>query len=199
MSLVYQPTGERGRPELQGTLCEPDCLSPLGAEPVAYRIIEILGDRPRAWVGAYRTRDWNGVRSRLSLWNKGGGRVLPGLKRRRREEADVILLDKWPRDLRVASGPAPADPQFSSFVVSISPGEIAEIRAGFRRVGFEPGTTAGKIERQAVLDFQRHYGLTVDGLIGKQTLSALPSPAAMRPQRPSRRSSPAFSATRGSP
>jgi lysozyme len=126
-----------------------------------------------SWVGAYRTRDWNGVRSRLSLWNKGGGRVLPGLKRRRREEADVILLDKWPRDLRVASGPAPADPQFSSFVVSISPGEIAEIRAGFRRAGFEPGTTAGKIERQAVLDFQRHYGLTVDGLIGKQTLSAL--------------------------
>ncbi len=26
---------------------------------------------------------------------------------------------------------------------------------------------------QAVLDFQSHYGLTVDGLIGKQTLSTL--------------------------
>jgi lysozyme len=42
-----------------------------------------------------------------------------------------------------------------------------------REVGFEPGDTAGKVDRQTVLDFQRHHGLTADGLIGKQTLSAL--------------------------
>lgn len=126
-----------------------------------------------SWVGSYTARDWTGVRSRLALWNKGGGRVLPGLERRRREEADVILLDRWPRDLRVASGVAPADPQFATFVISVSPAEIAEIRDAFREIGFEPGITAGKIDRQAVLDFQRHYRLTVDVLIGKQTLSAL--------------------------
>jgi lysozyme len=126
-----------------------------------------------SWVGSYKARDWTGVRSRLALWNKGGGRVLPGLERRRREEADVILLDKWPRDLRIASGVAPADAQFATFVISVSPAEIAEIRDALREIGFEPGTTDGKVDRQAVLDFQRHYGLTVDGLIGKQTLSAL--------------------------
>jgi lysozyme len=146
--------------------------------------------------------------------------VLPGLERRRREEADVILLDKWPSDLRIASGPAPVDPQFASFVISVSASEIAEIREAFREIGFEPGATAGKIDRQAVLDFQRHYGLTVDGLIGKQTLSALQreldarrkskqggagrpvaalSPAATRPSRPTRRSSRASSAIHGSP
>jgi lysozyme len=126
-----------------------------------------------SWVGSYKARDWMGVRSRLALWNKGGGRVLPGLERRRREESDVILLDKWPRDLRIASGVAPADAQFATFVISVSSAEIAEIRDAFREVGYEPGASAGKVDRQAVLDFQRHYGLTVDGLIGKQTLSTL--------------------------
>lgn len=126
-----------------------------------------------SWVGSYKVRDWNGVRSRLALWTKGGGRVLPGLERRRREEADVILLDTWPRDLRIASGVAPADPQFASFVISVSADEIAKIRDAFREIGFHPGATIGKIDRQAVLDFQRHYGLTVDGLIGRQTLSSL--------------------------
>ncbi len=126
-----------------------------------------------SWVGAYKAGDRNGVRTRLALWNRGGGRVLPGLKRRRREEAEIILLDTWPTDLRVASGAAPADPRFASFVISVSASEIADIRDAFREVGFEPGATAGRIERQAVLDFQRHYGLTIDGLIGKQTLSAL--------------------------
>ena len=125
------------------------------------------------WVRSYRAGDWIGVRSRLALWNNGGGRVLPGLKRRRREEAEIILLDKWPADLRVASGVAPADPQFASFVISVSASEIAEIRDAFREVDFEPGAKAGRIDRQAVLEFQSHYGLTVDGLIGKQTLSAL--------------------------
>lgn len=126
-----------------------------------------------SWVGSYKARDWTGVRSRLSLWNKSGGRVLPGLERRRREEADVILLDTWPRDLRVASGVAPADPQFASFVISVSADEIDEIRDALREIGFDPGTTVGRIDRQAVLDFQRHYGLTVDGLVGRQTLSSL--------------------------
>jgi lysozyme len=125
------------------------------------------------WVSAYKTNDAAGVRSRLTLWNKGGGRVLPGLQRRRREEADAILLDRWPNDLRVASDAAPLDPGFAAFVISVTGLEIAEIREAFREVGFEPGATVGKVDRHAVIDFQRHFGLTVDGLIGKQTLSAL--------------------------
>jgi lysozyme len=126
-----------------------------------------------SWVGAYKARNWPQVRSKLALWRKGGGRVLPGLKRRRQEEANVILLDKWPNDLRIASRVAPANPQFASFVISVSPDEIARIREALRQIGFEPGPTAGKIDREAVLEFQRYYGLTADGLIGKQTLSTL--------------------------
>jgi lysozyme len=125
------------------------------------------------WVGSYKADDAIGVRSRLALRSKGGGRVLPGLQRRRREEADAILLDRWPNDLRVASDAPPFDPRFATFVISVTSSEIADIRNAFREVGFDPGPTVGKVDRQAVLDFQRHYGLTVDGLIGKQTLSTL--------------------------
>jgi hypothetical protein len=58
-------------------------------------------------------------------------------------------------------------------VISLSDAEIAEIRDAFCEIGFEPGSAAGRIDRQAVVDLQRHHGLTVDGLIGKQTRSAL--------------------------
>jgi lysozyme len=126
-----------------------------------------------SWVNSYKAEDAAGVRSRLALWNKGAGRVLPGLQRRRREEADAILLDRWPNDLRVASDAAPVDPRFAAFVISVTSLGIADIRNAFREVGFDPGPTVGKVDRQAVLDFQRHYGLTADGFIGKQTLSAL--------------------------
>jgi lysozyme len=157
---------------------EPAVRQALGAVPqhafdgaVSFHFTEAIGRA--AWVGAYKTNDTAGVRSRLALWTKGGGRVLPGLQRRRREEADAILLDRWPNDLRVASDPAPLDPRFAAFVISVTGLEITEIREAFREVGFEPGVTIGKVDRQAVLDFQRQYGLTVDGLIGRQTLSSL--------------------------
>lgn len=58
-------------------------------------------------------------------------------------------------------------------LISVSVDEIREIRDVLRQIGFEPGATPGKINRQAVVKFQEKYGLTVDALIGKQTLSAL--------------------------
>lgn len=39
-----------------------------------------------SWVKAWAKRDWQKVQAKLALWNKGGGKVLPGLKRRRDEE-----------------------------------------------------------------------------------------------------------------
>lgn len=34
--------------------------------------------------------DWEGVKLELAKWNRGGGRVLPGLVRRRKAEIDLI-------------------------------------------------------------------------------------------------------------
>lgn len=35
-------------------------------------------------------RDWEGAKYQIKRWNKGGGRVLPGLVRRRQAEADLL-------------------------------------------------------------------------------------------------------------
>lgn len=125
-----------------------------------------------SWVKRYKDGNASGVAAGLAAWCKGGGRVLPGLQRRRKEEAEVILYDRWPANLKVAE-PAKAEPLLARFVISVAPEEIAAIRDGFRAVGFEPGDTEGQIRRDAVEAFQRKYALTVDGLIGKATLSTL--------------------------
>ncbi|KQZ14329.1 hypothetical protein ASD44_09770 [Mesorhizobium sp. Root554] len=112
------------------------------------------------------------VRASLGAWNKAGGKVLPGLKRRRAEEADIILADKWPADLRIAQ--ASVEPgYYAEFVVSVTAEEIVAIRDGFRKTGYEPGDAATKVLRSAVDKFQADHGLTVDGKIGKATLSTL--------------------------
>lgn len=127
-----------------------------------------------SWVKAWAAKNWSGVQSGLNAWVKGGGRVLPGLQRRRREEFDIIRYDRWPTDLKVAAATAQAahDP-YARFVVSVTSAEIAAIRDGFALVGFDPGDKAGHVSRIAVEAFQRRYDLTVDGLIGRATLSTL--------------------------
>jgi lysozyme len=127
-----------------------------------------------SWVPAFLARNMTKARTALSAWNKGGGKVLPGLVRRRAEEADVIILDKWPKNLNFAVVlPLGPEDQFARFVVSVTQVEIAAIRDGFRAVGFDPGKTAGYVLRSAAEAFQRKYGLTVDGKIGRATLSTL--------------------------
>jgi lysozyme len=127
-----------------------------------------------SWVGRYFARDWPGVRARLALWNKGGGRVLPGLERRRREEADIIIDNRWPEDLAIDPRPAvDPDATFAIFVLSMSGAEIRNVREALRDLGFEPGNAPGRVLRTTVTEFQTAYGLTVDGLIGRATLSTL--------------------------
>ncbi|MCC5780771.1 lysozyme [Nitratireductor sp. B36] len=126
-----------------------------------------------SWVKAFRNNNPAKARAKIMLWVKGGGRVLPGLKRRRREEADIILLDKWPAHISIARNPAKPNVAFAGVAIALTPGEIDKIAEGFRSIGYDPGTTPGRISLIAVSDFQRKYDLTVDGVIGKATLSTL--------------------------
>ena len=62
---------------------------------------------------------------------------------------------------------------FARFVISVNETEVAAIRKGMRAVGYEPGAKPGLIARAAVEKFQGDFALTVDGLIGRATLSTL--------------------------
>ncbi|CUH68006.1 Phage-related lysozyme (muraminidase) [Thalassovita gelatinovora] len=123
-----------------------------------------------SWVRVWRNqvKDWGLIGSKMRAWNKGGGKVLPGLTRRRQIEFDILRFGIYP----VTKPNAPAT-GLARIVVSIEPARIATIRAAFAKLGYEPGKDPSGISRNAVKTFQRDHDLTVDGVIGKATLSTL--------------------------
>lgn len=126
-----------------------------------------------SWVKSYLAKKAAETRAKLGLWNKAGGKVLRGLTRRRAEEADILLLGKYPAGIKVSSAPVADSARFAVFVVSITPAEIEEVSAGLKSIGYDPGIVTGMILRSAVEAFQKAYDLTVDGKVGRATLSTL--------------------------
>jgi lysozyme len=124
-----------------------------------------------SWVKAWKDGLWAEVKRRLSLWNKGGGRVLPGLTRRRKEEGDIIIDNAWPAGIE---GPAPEPTvEWAVFVVSVTAEDIVNVRDGLRSLGYDPGPITGRVRYLAVNEFQKAHNLTVDGKIGRATLATL--------------------------
>lgn len=120
-----------------------------------------------SWVKSWKVKDWVRVERGLKAWNKGGGKVLPGLVRRRHNEFTMIRRGLYPV-------PPVATPKgCARIIVSLGVDEMDNIRAGMRRLGYEPGKSERGILTSAVTAFQRDHDLTVDGVIGVATLSTL--------------------------
>lgn len=120
-----------------------------------------------SWVRDWKARNWARVERSLKAWNKGGGKVLTGLVRRREREYAMIRSGIYPV-------PPVATPQGCARIVApIEPDQLGNIRAGLRRLGYEPGAQERGILKGAVEAFQRDHDLTVDGVIGVATLSTL--------------------------
>lgn len=104
-------------------------------------------------------------------YNKAGGRTLPGLVRRRNEEADLFLKGTY---AGVAEGPqrvaAHAKPDEPDPVVK-------EAQEALKRFGFDPGEIDGWMGRNtkaAVIAYQKkHPHLENDGIIGAATMAQL--------------------------
>lgn len=123
-----------------------------------------------SWVQAWKARDWAQVRKRLAAWNKGGGRVLPGLVRRREEEYELMRYGRYGG---AAARPAREGAVAARIVLDLSPGELQAVRQGLASLGHDPGPQAHEIAIAAVRDFQRAHDLTVDGILGRATLATL--------------------------
>ena len=121
-----------------------------------------------SWVVAWRARNWIDVKRRLAMWKKAGGRVLPGLVRRRHEEFELVRFGMYGKGLthNPPSG-------YAMFVVDQSHAQVLDLRGVFQKLGYEPGQSERGILRAAVEAFQRDHDLTVDGLIGRATLSTI--------------------------
>lgn len=122
-----------------------------------------------SWVAAWRNRNLPLMRDRLGKWVRGGGRVLPGLQRRRKEEADLIEYGVYgPSD-----GLPKRRPGAAQITLRLSDAELAAARAGFRTLGYDPGDDPRFIDQAAVVAFQRDHDLAVDGIAGRATLTTL--------------------------
>ncbi len=120
------------------------------------------------WVDAWLLGEWDLTRAKLLLWNKGGGKVLPGLVRRREEEFSLLRFGVYH-----GAPPAATDPRIAREVVPLDDAELAAVRGGFASLGYDPGEGLAGVAVEAVRAFQGAHDLTADGIIGKATLSTL--------------------------
>jgi len=121
-----------------------------------------------SWVQHWIDRNWGRVEHNLAAWNKGGGRVLPGLTRRRAEEYDLLA------DGDYGTGPARVEgPGLATMVVELDRAELDAARAGFKALGYEVMDDPRGFDLLAIRAFQRDHDLTVDGIVGRATLSTL--------------------------
>jgi lysozyme len=124
-----------------------------------------------SWVKAWKLSDWVMVEAGLKRWTKGGGQVLPGLVRRREAEYEMMRFGRYASDKKVAGRPVRATA--AKITLELSNAELAAVREGFRKLGFDPGQSPDHVSLAAVTGFQAKHDLTVDGIIGRATLSTL--------------------------
>lgn len=129
--------------------------------------------RKATWVKRWRAKSAPSViRAGLLAWNKGGGRVLPGLTRRRDDEARMLLDGIYPI---AVSKPASTDKGISGKAIwafDMSYAKQNEVREAFASLGYGAGSDA-PLPNEVIRAFQRDHDLTVDGIIGRATLSTL--------------------------
>ena len=124
-----------------------------------------------SWVRAWIRDNADAARRGLMAWNKGGGKVLPGLVKRRAREADLLLKGAYtPGKARRAAAPAHGPARIA---LPLSAAEFSAARAALAGLGYAVGTDPIRITAQAVRSFQRDHDLTVDGILGRATLSTL--------------------------
>ncbi|MFO0521667.1 MAG: glycoside hydrolase family protein [bacterium] len=124
-----------------------------------------------SWVKAWIADNAAAARKGLAAWNKGGGKVLPGLVKRREREADLLLEGVY---APVKAAPATdTAPRWARIALPLSAEEFRAARAALASLGYAVGSDAIRIPAQAVQAFQRDHDLTVDGILGRATLSTL--------------------------
>jgi len=119
------------------------------------------------WVVRWRDKA-TGVREAMLAWNKGGGKVLPGLTRRREGEYRLLAHGEYGTLAQWQQAPG-----LARIVIDISSDELAAARDALKSLGYAVGDNPAGFAEAAIRDFQRDHDLTVDGIVGRATLSAL--------------------------
>ncbi|MDD7026949.1 MAG: D-Ala-D-Ala carboxypeptidase family metallohydrolase, partial [Lachnospiraceae bacterium] len=117
------------------------------------------------------TRTKERIAEKMLLYVKGGGKVLPGLLKRRKEEQALFLTPVN------TGGQMKPEQSHSSILKAGSKGEtVKQFQQKLATIGYTPGTADGVFgakTKAAVIAFQKDAGLTQDGIVGAATLAAL--------------------------
>ena len=126
--------------------------------------------------------DYQGAAEQFPAWNKGGGKPMLGLTRRRLAEQAFFFSQSWQPFLTyegdgTTSGQA-ATPRTLKLTSPPMRGEdVRQVQDALLKAGLSVGDGAdgifGNATDAAVQKFQQQKGLTVDGVVGLQTLQAL--------------------------
>ncbi|RVH71119.1 peptidoglycan-binding protein [Sinorhizobium meliloti] len=123
------------------------------------------------WADLWRAGDIKGAAAYLgSHYNTADGKKLPGLVRRRKEEAELFLSGRYASVGGAVRESTPKPPRKPDAVVK----EAQEILTS---KGFNPGAIdgwMGEKTREAIIAYQKaHPHLEADGILGPATLSQL--------------------------
>lgn len=121
------------------------------------------------WVRLWKARAPRAdILASFKSWSKSGGKVLPALERRRAREAGMLLDGVYYASAQPSSGRA----DLARWGLGLSPGEKAAVLSGLQKLGFV-GPLSTDIGIEEAKEFQRANGLTVDGILGRASLSTL--------------------------
>lgn len=125
--------------------------------------------------------DYQGAAQQFPAWNKGGGEPLLGLTRRRLAEQALFFSKPWRSFLTYEGGGTTgnqATPRTLKLTNPIMQGEdVRQVQEALLKAGLSVGDGVdgifGSATNAAIQKFQQQKGLTVDGVVGLQTLQAL--------------------------
>ncbi|TKD12912.1 lysozyme [Rhodobacter capsulatus] len=106
---------------------------------------------------------------KFRLWNKGGGKVLPGLVARRERELRILIEGMYP----VLAEPSRPSVSTARWVLQLDFAEKLAAMTALNDLGYLVGLDSAAIPAAEIRRFQNDHGLTADGKIGRATLSTL--------------------------
>lgn len=121
-----------------------------------------------SWVKLWKSKAGPGpIADALKLWSRSNGKVLPSLSARRGREATMLLSGAY-----LAIKPVKERADMAQWGLVLTGPEKAAVVAGLQKLGYV-GAMSVDISREEVKAFQAANGLTVDGILGRASLSTL--------------------------
>lgn len=122
-----------------------------------------------SWVPLWRARaERSAIAAKFTAWNKGGGKVLPGLVKRRERELGILFDGTY----ATAKTSRPSI-SIARWTLPLSAEEKSVVLVELMALGYGVGADATAVSAAEIRRFQSDHGLTADGIIGRATLSTL--------------------------